>query len=113
MVEVNLKQGLYLVQTKRMALKSNGLSKDEYIIWHPHRGICYEDGCIIGLDYERAFSKLDSLEWTHNHSFYFESDEFENHVKESVKDLNDLKSAMISKEDWDRNMEAKYFFHLT
>lgn len=69
-MEVTLEYGLYLVESEHIKLKSDGLSENEYMEWVKGKGICYEDGCLIGSNHYDAFRLLNNLEWTHNHKFY-------------------------------------------
>ena len=71
-MEISLKEGLYLVESQHIKLKSDGLESNEYIEYVEGKGICYEDGAFLGEDFYEAFSLLDSLEWTHSHKFYTE-----------------------------------------
>lgn len=70
MEEVTLEYGLYLVETGQVRLKSDGLESGEYIKWVNGKGICYEDGCLIGENHHSAFIRLNRLEWTHKYKFY-------------------------------------------
>ena len=72
MEEVTLQFGLYLVETEHIKLKSDGLSPDEYMCWIENRGICYEDGCLIGQDSTSAYQVLIRMNWVHNHRFFID-----------------------------------------
>lgn len=74
-MEVNLKDGLYLVARVGGRLFSDGLQEDEFIYYDDKLGyICYEDGCFIGNTWMEAYRRLTVLEWTKKYKFYFVED---------------------------------------
>ena len=69
--EITLEEGLReIVKDRSKKLYSDGLEEDEYMYYDPDKGICYEDGCIIGRTANKALEVLISLEWVLHYKFY-------------------------------------------
>lgn len=43
------------ISCRTIKLKSDGLESDEYIEFVKGKGICYEDGCVIGTNADTGF----------------------------------------------------------
>lgn len=59
---------------KGLRLYSSGLEPDEYIEYIPGKGVCYEDGCVIGESCLDAVELLRSLGWVDHARFYIDLD---------------------------------------
>ena len=69
--EVSMYAGLNAIEIGNTdKLYSDGLDANEYIYVDPVKGLCYEDGCIIGGTYDQTVDILHSLKWYFNHKFY-------------------------------------------
>ena len=69
--QVSLAEGLTALEkdtSKR--LYSDGLEQNEYMYYDPHKGICYEDGCVIGHNAVAAIRTLIPSKWVLCHDFY-------------------------------------------
>lgn len=72
--EVSLAEGLDFLQLDRASkLYSDGLDKNEYIMFDPQKGFCYEDGCVLGRTFDSTLKTLISLKWVLHHRFYVKS----------------------------------------
>ena len=71
---VTLEDGLRLVQEEHKVLKSDGLEPDEYIHFELGKGLCYEDGAVIGASWHIALLVLNSLGWVKNCKFWVEDE---------------------------------------
>lgn len=73
--EVPLLSGLEIIsKLPFLKLYSDGLENDEYFQYIPSRGICYEDGCIIGADTDCAITRLNEcpVPWYKTAKFYLD-----------------------------------------
>lgn len=69
--EISLQEGLNQIQLGNAnKLFSDGLDTDEYIYFNQNKGFCYEDGCIIGITFDKTLNVLHSLKWCFSHKFY-------------------------------------------
>lgn len=69
--EISLEGGLIAVFTgKTDRLYSDGLDDNEYICYVPDKGICYEDGCVIGSTVRKTIAVLEALGWCRSHKFF-------------------------------------------
>lgn len=69
--EVSLGDGLIAVFVgKTDRLYSDGLDDNEYICYEPGKGLCYEDGCLLGETVRKARAVLDDLGWCKSHKFF-------------------------------------------
>ena len=59
--EIDLLTGLKIIETTDAKLTSTAFRSDEYIHYVNGKGICYEDGCVIGKDATQAYNVLLSL----------------------------------------------------
>ena len=70
-IRVSLQEGLNALQIGRVdKLFSDGLDTDEYIYFNQNKGFCYENGCIIGITFDKTLNELHSLKWCFSHKFY-------------------------------------------
>jgi hypothetical protein len=71
---VTLEDGLRLVQEEHKVLKSDGLDPDGYICFELGKGICYEDGTVIGASWHIALLVLNSMKCTKYYKFWVEDE---------------------------------------
>ena len=70
-IEVDLSKGLLLCTLYfGTRLYSDGLQPNEYIYYDASKGLCYEDGAVIGTNVNEARELLESLGWTNGKRFY-------------------------------------------
>lgn len=70
-IEVDLYKGLLLCTLYfGTRLYSDGLQPDEYIYYDADKGLCYEDGALIGTSVNETKGLLESLGWTNGKRFY-------------------------------------------
>lgn len=114
-IETSLQEGLNALETgKAERLYSDGLDSNEYICFEQGKGFCYEDGCIIGSDFDCALERLYSLKWCLWHKFFIKDRKTtkENLNMSEIDNTSTQYYDTIEKKQMNRVLEG-FIHHLT